>query len=149
MHQLYNQKMNRALRCILSRFLIAIVAFWNILAGLTFFLAPSKFAVSYELSGIPGNTAVQAVGLLFIMWTVPYLFTIVDPCKYKILLASIITAQAIGVLGELLVISQIPATNHTLRISSQRFLIFDSIGLILLLGAAFLARFKIDQIRGI
>ncbi len=57
---------------VLPNLLIGLVFLINIQAGFSFYFQPQRYAFAYELSGIPGYTAVAGTGLLFLMWNVPY-----------------------------------------------------------------------------
>lgn len=127
-------------RQIVSRILIALVAFWNILAGVQFIANPKGYAPGFALPGYPGELAVQAVGLLFIMWTIPYLFAFIDPTKNRLLMLAIVVAQSIGVIGEIRILLNFPADLAFIRDNILRFLIFDGSGLILLLFAFLLSK---------
>ena len=75
---------------------------------------------------------IQGLAILFFMWNVPYVFAILDPQKNRLSLWQAVIMQAIGVFGE----SSILVIQKTLPIitqsSLQRFIIFDAVGLILL-----------------
>ena len=57
-------------RSYLARIMIGLVTAWNLLAAVTFILWPASYVSAYELSGVPGETAVRGVGVLFLMWNV-------------------------------------------------------------------------------
>jgi hypothetical protein len=111
-----------------------IVVFMNLQCALNFLLTPSQFAPAFELSGIPGDVAIRGFAILFIMWNVPYVFALINPIKYKISYLEAIFMQAIGLIGEYLLTQSIPAIHTVLQDSIQRFIIFDGIGLILLIA---------------
>ena len=92
----------------------------------------------FGLSGLIGAQMVRAMGLLFVMWNVPYIFAFLDPRRYRVSLIEAILMQAIGLAGETGILlfggpypQPIPAT-------IQRFIIFDGLGLILLISARIL-----------
>lgn len=117
------------------RVLIAIVLFWNLQAALLFMLSPSSFVAVFELQGISGKAAVIGVGILFLMWQVPYVFALINPLRFKISLYEAIIMQGIGLVAESLLYARIPSVHAQLRSSILRFIVFDGIGLILLLLA--------------
>jgi len=119
----------------LSRFLIAMVIGWNLQAALIFILWPERFMHGFELSGVPGATAVRGTGILFMMWNVPYLVSLWNPRKYRFVLGIAIVMQLVGLLGESLILLILPQGHATLHESILRFIIFDGIGLILLILA--------------
>lgn len=123
--------------------LIGIVFFVNLQAGIDFYFHPEYYAYAYELIGLPGNLVISGFGLLFIMWNVPYGFAIINPFKHKISHIQAIIMQLLGCLGESLLIFRIPENQHLiLRSSMMRFVIFDSIGLFLLILAFLIVHYK-------
>ncbi len=134
---------------ITASILIGIVFIINIQAGIDFYLNPEKYTAAYELSGIPGEISVAGVGLLFIMWNVPYAFALWNPINYKISLVQAIIMQTLGLIGETVLLYRFSAYDFPhLANSIKRFIYFDSAGLILLLIAGFLIyRYKKEQRR--
>ena len=121
---------------ILASILVGIVFVINIQAGFDFFFNPQKFTKAFELAGTPGEISVAGVGLLFIMWNVPYVFAIVNPVKYSISLLQAIIMQLLGVAGETILYLRIPEQSHQLmKESIMRFIIFDFAGFIFLIMA--------------
>lgn len=119
--------------------LIGIVFIFNIQAGIDFYFNPGKYSAAYELSGIPGDISVAGVGLLFIMWNVPYAFALWNPVKNTISLVQATIMQLLGVIGETALLYRFSAQDFPyLSNSIKRFIYFDSAGLILLLLAGFL-----------
>ena len=92
------------------------------------------------LGGVPGAAAVRGVGLLFVMWNIPYLVALWNPQKYFLALKLALAMQAIGLLGESYIISTLTTEYATLAASLTRFVIFDGSGLLLLTVAFLLAR---------
>lgn len=92
----------------------------------------------YELSGEVGRAVIVGYGILFLMWQVPYFFAIFDPVKHKVSLISAVIMQAIGMVGESLLYPTIPLEHKVLRGSVMRFIVFDGVGLVLLVTALFL-----------
>lgn len=124
--------MNRRIR--FARLLIAVPLVLNVLAAISFILDPASYTPAFELSGVPGEVAVLGVGILFLMWNVPYLFAYADPIRHRASHLQAILMQAIGVVGETTITFryQLAATHPLLASSIMRFIIFDFIGLILL-----------------
>jgi len=147
----YNQIMilQNKIRMIAS-ILIGIVFIINIQAGFDFYFNPEKYTAAYELSGLPGEISVAGVGLLFIMWNVPYAFALWNPVKNRISLVQATIMQAFGVVGETALLYRFSAQDFPYLASSiRRFIYFDGVGLILLLLAGFLMfRYKKEQ-RGV
>lgn len=130
---------NKNLIRITPSFLIGIVFFLNIQAGILFYLKPDVYASAYELSGMPGNVAIAGTGLLFLMWNLPYAFALLNPYKYRTSLIQALMMQAMGVVGESLILSRIPLDQHLiLRQNIWRFIIFDGVGVLFLILAFYL-----------
>ena len=121
-----------------ARILIAIVLFWNLRAAFQFMLRPQQFLLSFQIEGIPGQTAVIGFGILFLMWQVPYAFALLHPVKYKTSLWQALIMQTIGVIAESILLTTIPPDYLLLRSSILRFIIFDGAGVLILIGALFL-----------
>ena len=119
----------------------------NIQAGLDFFFNPEKYTAAFELSGVTGQTAVAGTGLLFLMWNVPYAFALWNPVKNRISLIQVLLMQMLGCIGETIILLRISQMQYPLLTASiKRFIIFDSIGLVLLLIAAITVwRKNVDQ----
>jgi len=116
----------------LSRLLVAIVAFWNLQAAFVFIFVPHRFVRAYELSGAAGETAIRGVGVLFLMWNVPYLFALIDPLRYRLALTLSLLTQTMGLMGETYIYFTLPAGHVILAGSILRFIAFDGAGLVLL-----------------
>lgn len=121
----------------ISRLLIFIVFALNITCAIQFLRQPSVFAPSFNLSGEAGIVVIRSLGVLFLMWNVPYLIAILHPKKYFVALVSSLIMQGIGVLGESWIYLQIQSLPFA-KTSIIRFIWFDAVGLILLLAALFL-----------
>ena len=137
----------KKVRIIASTF-IGIVFILNVQAGIDFYLFPQKYTAAYELTGIPGDISVAGVGLLFIMWNVPYAYALWNPIKFNISLLQAIIMQAIGVVGESLLLNRYsPQDFPILKNSILRFIYFDSAGLLLLLIAGIVVlRYKKNSV---
>ncbi|MEW5867998.1 MAG: hypothetical protein AB1894_01890 [Chloroflexota bacterium] len=124
----------------LSRILIGIVLLWNVQCALAFIWSPDAFAPSFELSGAPGAGMVRGMGVLFLMWNVPYAVALFDPVRRRLSLYEAIAMQTIGLLGESLILWGLPGEHLVVRQSVLRFIAFDGSGLVLLLLAAWFTR---------
>jgi len=120
---------------LLSQILIAIVLISNLIAAIPFILNPMVFVSGFELSGVPGMAAVVGTGILFLMWQVPYVFALSNPIKRFTSLIEATIMQIIGLLGESLLYTKIDPSFATLRSSIARFILFDGLGLVLLIVA--------------
>jgi hypothetical protein len=138
--------MTPRIRLNLARLLIGVVLAWNVQAGIVFFLNPEMFARSFELAGVPGAAAIRGLGVLFLMWNVPYIVALWQPVRHHISLYEALTMQAIGVLGESLIYLSIPAIHALARQSLSRFILFDALGLLLLILAVVLTRGNIEPL---
>jgi hypothetical protein len=125
---------------LLARLAIALVLIWNIQCAITFLLWPDRFTAGFELAGPPGEAALRSVGLLFLMWNIPYTVALIHPMRYRISLYEATAMQAIGLLGESLILMSLPPIHSVLQTSLRRFIVFDFSGLVLLLLALWFVR---------
>ena len=132
--------MNAHRRLWLARFLIGVVFFFNLQCAAVFLWQPEVYAPSFELSGAPGAGMLRGMGLLFVMWNVPYAFALAHPVQRRTSLIEALIMQALGVLGESLILLAFPAGHPVLTASVLRFIIFDASGFMLLLLAFWLTR---------
>jgi hypothetical protein len=123
---------------LLARLAILLVFLWNVQCALAFLFWPGRFAASFELSGTPGEAALRGLGVLFLMWNVPYAVALWHPLRYRISLYEATAMQAIGLLGESLIWLSLPPAHEALQASLLRFIAFDGAGLVLLLLAVWL-----------
>lgn len=119
----------------ISRMLILIVLAWNLEAAISFLVSPAPYLAAFELTGLPGEIAVAGIGVLFLMWQVPYVLALVNPQKFKVSLIEALVMQTIGLVGESILLTRITTEHAMLRSSITRFILFDGIG-VLLLGVA-------------
>ncbi len=122
------------------RGLIAPVFAWNVQCAVAFLCSPAGYAAGFELSGVPGEGMVRGMGVLFLMWNVPYAVALWHPLRHRISLYEALAMQAIGLLGESLIYLSLPHAHALARGSVARFIAFDAAGLLLLTAAAWLAR---------
>jgi len=123
-----------------ARLLIAIVLFLNLQASFLFMLTPDAFVPAFQLEGVPGRTAIIGYGILFLMWQVPYVFALQHPVRFRVSLWQALIMQVIGTVGESILLTTIPGEYELLRGSIQRFILFDSAGVLILVGAILLIR---------
>lgn len=83
---------------------------------------------------------VQALGILFLMWNVPYLFAIINPLQYRSCLYASNIMQCIGLVGETSLFVSLPEQHLVLANTALRFIIFDGFGVLALLAATWLTR---------
>jgi hypothetical protein len=126
-------KINRSL--LIARILIGIVTFFNLQCAAVFLIYPARYAPAFEVSGVPGSSFVSALGILFLMWNIPYLFALSHPVRHCTSLIQAVIMQSVGLVGESILYFNTPTTHAILRQSTLRFIIFDGGGLLLLLVA--------------
>lgn len=118
-----------------ARILIGLVLFFNVQCALLFLVSPENFAPGFELQGAVGAGMVRALGILFLMWNVPYVVAVAQPVRWRISLYEAVAMQAIGLVGESLLLATFPAGHAAIRESVSRFIVFDGSGLLLLVLA--------------
>ena len=124
----------------LGRILIGLVFLWNVQCAVAFLVAPATFAPGFELSGAAGEAAVRGMGVLFLMWNVPYAVALWHPVRHRVSLYQAVAMQAIGLIGESLILWGL-GTGHPMAAGTVlRFIAFDGAGLVLLALAVWLTR---------
>ena len=123
-----------------ARALIGMVLFFNLQCALLFLWHPEDYMAGFGLGGTAGMGMLRALGLLFVMWNVPYVFACVHPVKYRISLIEALIMQAIGLLGETLILFCGNYHDALIRSTVTRFILFDGSGLLLLMLAFALTR---------
>jgi hypothetical protein len=124
----------------LARGALLIVLAWNLSAAIPYVFAPADYTAAFELSGVPGEAAVRGLGLLFLMWAVPYIPAVIHPARHRVAFVCVLAMQVIGLAGESLMLAALPAGHAALRATGWRFISFDGAGLILLLIAYRISR---------
>lgn len=123
-------------RLLLPCVLIFLVLAMNLQCAFAYIFNPLPYVAPFELGGEPGRAVVIGIGILFVMWQVPYVFALVHPLRNHRSLIEAVLMQAIGLVGENLLFRTIPLANVVLRGSIFRFIVFDAGGLLLLIVAA-------------
>jgi hypothetical protein len=72
------------MRLNLARGLIGLVILWNLQAALVFLLWPDRYTAAFELQGAVGAATLRGMGVLFLMWNVPYLVALWHPVRHRI-----------------------------------------------------------------
>ena len=124
----------------ISRLLIGLVAFFNLQAAVLFIINSAAYSAGFEVSGIIGEKLVQGMGILFLMWNVPYIYALIDPIRHRTSLHQAIIMQAIGVAGETILWLTLPPGHPAMESTVIRFGIFDGSGLIGLWVALWITR---------
>lgn len=122
-----------------SRVLIAGVTVMNIQAAFQFILRPGDYAYGFEMTGTAGEAMIRGMGVLFLMWNIPYIFAAVHPVRHFISLGEAVIMQFIGVTGESLILLGLPDGHPLIEASVRRFILFDGAGLVFLMIALLLA----------
>jgi hypothetical protein len=130
--------MKPVLRLNLARLLIAAVLVMNVQCAVLFLVMPGPSASGFELPGPLGEAMLRGMGVLFLMWNVPYAVALWHPRRMRIALFEALVMQTIGLCGETLVRNLLPAAYILARLSLSRFILFDALGLLALLGAVWL-----------
>jgi hypothetical protein len=128
----------------LARLSIGLVTLLNLQCALVFILWPQSYAPGFELSGVSGAGMLRGMGILFVMWNVPYLVALWHPAHHRLSLYEAMTMQAVGVVGESLILFTLPVGHPILGASLARFIFFDGGGLILLLFSNWLISHRED-----
>ncbi len=118
-----------------TRAAVGAVFLMNVWCAVTFLGWPDSFAGSFEVGGAPGRAIVQAFGILFLMWNATYPVVIWRPRSQHVLFAVILVQQTIGLVGETWLVLNLPAGHPTLWATGVRFILFDGVGLALMLMA--------------
>jgi len=124
----------------LARACIGIVILWNVQCAVVFLIWPERFAPGFQLAGAAGEAMVQGMGVLFLMWNVPYAVALWNPVRYRISLYEAVAMQAIGLVGEILILVSLPQGYALAAQSITRFIYFDGAGLVSLLAAVWVTR---------
>ena len=125
-----------------SRILIGFVLFFNLQCAAAFIIRPELYTGGFELQGAVGEAMVRGLGVLFVMWNVPYALALWHPVRFRVSLYEAVVMQLIGVVGESAILWLLPGEYPIARSSILRFIAFDAGGLIALLIAAWITRPK-------
>jgi len=128
------------MRTWIGRALIGAVLAMNLQCAVAFIINPEPFLPAFELAGVSGMAALRGVGVLFVMWSVPYCLALWHPAKYRLSLYEAIVMQFLGLAGETAIFLGLPLENQALRNSLLRFILFDGGGWLALLAAAWISR---------
>ncbi len=99
----------------LARVCIGVVLAWNVQCALAFLIVPAPYASGFELPGPAGDAAVRGIGLLFLMWNVPYAVALWHPVRHRVSLYEALAMQGIGLAGESLILLSLPAVHVAAR----------------------------------
>ncbi len=124
----------------LARVCIGVVLAWNVQCAVAFLIDPGTYAAGFERRGVAGAAVGRGIGLLFLMWNVPYTVALWQPVRHRVALYEALAMQAIGLVGESLILLSLPAANAMARGALMQFVAFDAAGLVLLVIAAAVIR---------
>ena len=127
---------------LISRVLIGLVFLINMQCAFAFLITPTAYMGGFGLEGIVGEQMVRAMGLLFLMWNVPYAFALVHPRKNRTSLIEAVVMQAIGLVGEAAILLMGGPYPVLIGSTITRFIAFDGVGLVLLAGALVLVQIQ-------
>lgn len=123
-----------------GRGLIGLVLAWNVQAAIAFLIAPGAFAPGFELTVPVGSAIVRGMGVLFLMWNVPYAVALWHPVRHRLSLYEAVVMQAIGLLGETFILWSLGSGHSAAVTTVSRFIAFDGIGLLVLFLAVGVTR---------
>ena len=119
-----------------TRLVVAVVCVWNLTAAVPFALNPADYTSGFEVSGVGGEALVRGLGIAFLMWQVPFVPVIWHPGRNRVCFACVLGMQLVGLVGESVMMANLPAGHAPLRATGWRFIAFDTAGLVLM-GLAF------------
>lgn len=134
--------MSRTTREWVIRLLVFAVFASNMYCAITFFVNPGAYVDAYQLSGEGARAAISGIGIAFAMWNVTYVPLIVFPYKFSMLIWIVIAQQIIGLAGEIWIYSGLGLSQAIVASSIMRFVLFDTVGLVLLIIAGILTTGK-------
>ncbi len=129
-----------------ARLLIAAVFLMNLQCAVLFLAIPGVYSPGFELSGAVGEAMIRGMGVLFLMWNVPYALALWHPVRNRLSLLESLAMQAIGLIGENLIFASLDPVHLLARQSVSRFILYDALGLLALLLAVLLTHFRRKEI---
>lgn len=118
-----------------TRITVSAVFLSNMICALQFLLWPDGYTSAYELSGDVGTAVIRSFGVLFIMWSLTYPAVIWQPERQRPLFTIVLIQQFVGLTGELCIWASIQNVHAVLSASILRFVVFDGIGLVMMMMA--------------
>ena len=116
----------------LARAVLIAVLLANLSAAIPYVARPANYVTAYELAGAPGEVIVRGLGILFLMWAVPFIPAILQPMRNRVAFTCVLAMQVIGLAGESLMMATLPPGHGALSATGWRFIAFDGAGLVLL-----------------
>jgi hypothetical protein len=133
------------MRINLARLFIGMVILFNLQVAFVFLIYPERYIYGFEVEGAVGGAMLRGLGVLFVMWNVPYAVALWNPVRQRISLYEALAMQTIGLVGESIIYFSLPAIHDLLRASLSHFIVFDALGLVLLAVAAWITRRVINE----
>ena len=118
-----------------ARVSVGLVLLSSLQCGIAFLATPQVQLLGFEVEGVGGLAMVRGLGLLFLMWNVPYAVALWHPRRHRLSVWEATSMQTIGLLGEIALLLTLPQGHAALRVTATRFICFDGVGLLLLLAA--------------
>jgi hypothetical protein len=122
----------------IARLFIGSVISVNLLCAFDFLFNPQQFLINFSFTTAEQQPVIQGIGLLFIMWNIPYLVAFINPLIYNISLYEAVFMQFIGLAGELILLGSSPNIPDSIKNTVIRFSIFDGVGFVFLIIAIWL-----------
>lgn len=122
-----------------ARILIGLVTMINLQCAVEFLIHPDHYVSAFALDGSAGSAMVASMGLLFVMWNVPYVFAVIQPRKNRVSLYEAFIMQFIGLVGEITLLFVFCSGNPIVSATVKRFIIFDCAGWFALAFSIYLA----------
>lgn len=116
----------------ICRICFTIVFIVNIHCAISFIVDPGPYAWNFGLRGDSGNFAVRGLGIAFLMWNATYPVFVAFPNRFKVVGGIVLAQQIIGLIGESLLLSYLPAASFLFAASIMRFVYFDAFGLVIM-----------------
>lgn len=126
------------MRINLARGLIGLVILVNVQCALSFLVEPGRYSPGFQLAGDLAEAVVRGFGVLFLMWNIPYLVALWHPLRHWVSLLEAVGMQSVGLVGESFIYLSVAGNLLILRSTLARFIVFDFLGLLALLAAAWL-----------
>lgn len=123
-----------------ARASVAAVFALNVSCAVSFITEPERYVAGFELSGVPGMLMVRGVGILFLMWNATFPPVILRPDAHISLFGVVLAQQAIGLAGESWLMLELPSGHAALFETGIRFVVFDGVGLAVMVLAYALLR---------
>ena len=124
----------------LARGLIGLVMLWNLQAAIVFLVWPERYVAAFELLGIASMELLRGLGVLFVIWNVPYAVALWHPIRYRVSLYESLAMQIIALVGETAIFLSLQENYEVLKETILRFILFDTVGLSLLIIALLITR---------